>query len=49
VLASIDGIPLLVGGIGIFSVMQISIGERTCEIGLRRSIGATDPRSSARS
>ena len=35
VLASIAGISLLVGGIGIFSVMQISIGERTYEIGLR--------------
>ena len=43
VLASIAGISLLVGGIGIFSVMQISISERTSEIGLRKSIGATDP------
>ena len=42
VLASIAGISLLVGGIGIFSVMQISISERTYEIGLRKSIGATD-------
>src|SRR3972149_4126957 len=33
VLASIAGISLLVGGIGIFSVMQISISERTYEIG----------------
>ncbi len=36
-------IPVFVGGIGIFSVMQISISERTYEIGLRKSIGATDP------
>jgi len=43
VLASIAGISLLVGGIGIFSVMQISISERTYEIGLRKAIGATDP------
>ena len=43
VLASIAGISLLVGGIGIFSVMQISISERVFEIGLRKSIGATDP------
>jgi putative ABC transport system permease protein len=43
VLASIAGISLLVGGIGIFSVMQISIGERTYEIGLRKAMGATDP------
>jgi putative ABC transport system permease protein len=31
-----------VGGIGTFSVMQISISE-PCEIGLRKSMGATDP------
>jgi putative ABC transport system permease protein len=43
VLASIAGISLLVGGIGIFSVMQISISERVFEIGLRKAIGATDP------
>jgi putative ABC transport system permease protein len=42
VLGSIAGISLLVGGIGIFSVMQISISERVYEIGLRKSIGATD-------
>ena len=42
VLASIAGISLLVGGIGIFSVMQISISERVYEIGLRKSIGASD-------
>jgi putative ABC transport system permease protein len=42
VLASIAGISLLVGGIGIFSVMQISISERVFEIGLRKSIGASD-------
>jgi putative ABC transport system permease protein len=42
VLASIAGISLLVGGIGIFSVMQISISERIFEIGLRKSIGASD-------
>ena len=42
VLASISGISLLVGGIGIFSVMQISISERVYEIGLRKAIGATD-------
>lgn len=42
VLASIAGISLLVGGIGIFSVMQISISERVYEIGLRKSIGAAD-------
>jgi putative ABC transport system permease protein len=33
---------LLIGGIGIFSVMQIAISERLYEIGLRKAIGATD-------
>ena len=42
-LSLVAAISLLVGGIGIFSVMQISISERTYEIGLRKSIGATDP------
>ena len=42
VLASISGISLLVGGIGIFSVIQISITERVYEIGLRKSLGASD-------
>jgi putative ABC transport system permease protein len=39
---SIAGISLLIGGLGIFSVLKISIGERLFEIGLRKSIGATD-------
>jgi putative ABC transport system permease protein len=42
VLGSIAGISLLVGGIGLLSVMLISIGERLYEIGLRKAIGATD-------
>jgi putative ABC transport system permease protein len=42
ILASIAGISLLIGGIGIFSVMQIAISERLYEIGLRKAIGATD-------
>jgi putative ABC transport system permease protein len=42
VLGTIAGISLLVGGIGLLSVMLISIGERLYEIGLRKSIGATD-------
>jgi putative ABC transport system permease protein len=32
----------VVGGVGIFSVLQISLAERLYEIGLRKSIGATD-------
>jgi putative ABC transport system permease protein len=42
VLGTIAGISLLVGGIGLMSVMLISIGERLYEIGLRKAIGATD-------
>lgn len=42
VLGSIAGISLLVGGIGLLSVMLISIGERYYEIGLRKAIGASD-------
>jgi putative ABC transport system permease protein len=42
VLGSIAGVSLLVGGIGLLSVMLISIGERLYEIGLRKAIGATD-------
>ena len=39
-LASIAGISLLVGGIGIMNIMYVSVTERTKEIGLRMSVGA---------
>ncbi|MFQ5654685.1 MAG: ABC transporter permease [Planctomycetota bacterium] len=39
--AAIAGISLLVGAIGILTMMWISVGERTREIGLMRAIGAT--------
>jgi len=39
---SIAGVSLLIGGVGIFSVLKISIGERLFEIGLRKAIGAGD-------
>jgi putative ABC transport system permease protein len=42
VLGAIAGVSLLVGGIGLFSVMLIAIGERLYEIGLRKAIGATE-------
>lgn len=42
VLGTIAGISLIVGGIGLLSVMLISIGERMYEIGLRKAMGATD-------
>ena len=42
VLAAIAGISLLVGGVGIYSVLKISLAERLYEIGLRKAIGASD-------
>lgn len=39
--AVIAAISLLVGSIGIFTMMWISVGERVSEIGLMRALGAT--------
>ncbi|MFZ5509898.1 MAG: ABC transporter permease [Pseudomonadota bacterium] len=39
--AAIGGISLLVGGVGILTILTISVAERTGEIGLLRALGAT--------
>lgn len=41
-LSAIASISLIVGGIGLFSTLLISIQERMLEIGIRKSVGATE-------
>jgi len=42
VLSSLAGTVLLVGGVGVLSVMLISFSDRRYEIGLRKAMGASD-------
>ncbi len=42
VLSSIASISLIVGGIGLFSTLLISINEKMLEIGIRKSVGAKE-------